>query len=163
MATAAIILILCSHSISALAAANEVTSTDLIDNARTYDGSLVVYTGEIVGDIMIRGDHAWINVSDGDNAIGIWMSTADLKGIDTAGRYNMHGDEVKITGMFNRACAEHGGDFDIHGASIELIKEGYPIYHPVSIKEIIAALFLFMGAVMCMILIQRKNMKISAG
>ena len=62
----------------ALAEAREVTSTDLIENALALDGQTVTYTGEVVGDIMKRGDHTWLNLSDGSNAMGVWAETAAL-------------------------------------------------------------------------------------
>ena len=50
-----------------------LSSTELINNAKSYDGKTVVYEGEVIGDIMVRGAFAWINVNDGKNAIGIWL------------------------------------------------------------------------------------------
>jgi len=114
-----IVLTICLFPATAYAADTEVTSNDLIDKAKEYDGREVVYTGEVIGDILAQGDHTWINVSDGSNAIGIWVEAKDMQGIDTPGRYNMRGDTVRVTGVFHRACAQHGGDFDIHADKIE--------------------------------------------
>ncbi|MBE3090684.1 MAG: DNA-binding protein, partial [Actinobacteria bacterium] len=87
-----------------------ISSNELIENAIKYDKQIVVYSGEVIGDIMKRGDNAWINVSDSNNAIGVWLPYSETKIIKYAGRYDYKGDTVKIEGIFNKACTEHGGD-----------------------------------------------------
>lgn len=114
-------------SLPALASASAVSSTDLIEKAKELDGQEIVYTGEVIGDIMDRGDYTWINVSDGSNAIGVWTENQLMTGITMAGMYEVHGDEVKVTGVFHRACPVHGGDLDIHATQIELMEKGYDV------------------------------------
>ena len=36
-----------------------VTGNDLVDKAHSYDGRIVAYQGEVIGDIMLRGEYAW--------------------------------------------------------------------------------------------------------
>ncbi|MDI6605929.1 MAG: hypothetical protein QME65_02145, partial [Candidatus Omnitrophota bacterium] len=48
--------------IGSLAFAQPVSSTELIENAQAYDGKRVAYAGEVIGDIMRRGNFAWLNV-----------------------------------------------------------------------------------------------------
>lgn len=100
--------------------AQEISSAELIKNAQAYDGKMVVYKGEIIGDVMRRGNYAWVNVLDGenDNAIGIWTPNVLIKDIGYTGSYKSIGDEVEISGIFHRACLEHGGDLDIHAQTI---------------------------------------------
>lgn len=153
----ALVLILCLLPASALAAGTEVTSGDLIDHARDYDGREVVFSGEVIGDIMVRGGHTWINVSDGNNsAIGVWAETGDMEGIGLAGRYDTRGDIVRVTGVFHRACAEHGGDLDIHADKVELVRKGYGISHPVDTLKVAVAVALFAAAVFAGFFIRRK-------
>ena len=123
-----------------LAEETAVTSNDLIENALSLDGATVSYTGELIGDILKRGDHTWLNVSDGNNAMGVWVETAQLGEITTPGRYGEHGDELRVTGVFHRACAEHGGDMDLHATQIELLQAGYPTAHRVQPWQLVAAL-----------------------
>jgi hypothetical protein len=104
--------------------AQPISSAELINNAKQYDGKLVVYEGEVIGDIMARGDYAWINVNDGKSAIGIWIDKDLTKDIFSAGSYKSIGDWVEITGVFQRACLEHGGDLDIHAKEIKKITPG---------------------------------------
>lgn len=150
-------LVICLNPITALAASNEVSSNDLIDKAKDYDGKEIVYTGEVIGDIMNRGEYTWINVSDGNNAIGVWVKSEDLEGLNIVGRYNSKGDIVKITGIFYRACAEHGGDLDIHADKIELVEKGHYISHEVEPFKWVAAVITFIGASVCMAYVLKKR------
>jgi hypothetical protein len=72
--------------------AQQISSTELINNAGEYDGKSVVYVGEAVGDVMVRGDFVWVNVNDGKNAIGVWMSKELAKEIRFTGSYHSKGD-----------------------------------------------------------------------
>ena len=104
--------------------AQQLSSTDLINNAREYDGKSVVYVGEAVGDVMMRGDFAWVNINDGENAIGVWLNKELAGEIKFTGSYRSKGDRLEITGVFQRNCTQHGGDMDIHAQGIRKINLG---------------------------------------
>lgn len=104
--------------------AQPVSSSEMINNAKLYDGKVVTYTGEVIGDIMARSDYAWMNVNDGKNAIGIWLKASLAEDISYTGSYKSIGDVVEISGVFHHACPEHGGDLDIHAISIRKIATG---------------------------------------
>jgi len=101
-----------------------LSSTELINKAKLYDGRVVYYEGEVIGDVMKRGANGWVNINDGQNAIGVWISTSLLKDINYTGSYKAFGDRVEVTGVFQRACLEHGGDLDIHAQTIRKINSG---------------------------------------
>jgi hypothetical protein len=122
IAGAASLILLCST----VCFARPVSSTELINNAKQYDSQTVVYVGEIIGDIMVRGNYAWINVNDGKNAIGIWLDKGLLQDIIYTGSYKFQGDIIKVGGIFHRACIQHGGDLDIHAQSLTKIIPGRP-------------------------------------
>ncbi len=109
---------------AALAEGTAVGSNDLIDHAKDYDGATIIYSGEVVGDILYRGDHAWLAVSDGNNTIGVFVTAEQAKQISFVGGYGVRGDAIRIEGVFHRACAEHGGDLDIHADSVSVITLG---------------------------------------
>lgn len=106
------------------ALAQGIPSNELINNAKLYDGKAVIYKGEVIGDVMKRGDFAWVNLHDGVNAIGIWVPLAFTKEIAYTGSYKAKGDIIEISGIFNRACPEHGGDLDIHAQTLRKIDSG---------------------------------------
>lgn len=120
-----------------------LTSTELIENSKEYDQQIVNYRGEVVGEVMVRGNSAWINVNDGVSAIGVWTPVDLVKEIKFAGDYKYRGDRVEITGILNRACSEHGGDLDIHAQGIIIFKPGHEIYRPLNRSRLNLSLILF--------------------
>ncbi|MFA4842854.1 MAG: DNA-binding protein [Candidatus Omnitrophota bacterium] len=104
--------------------AQAVSSTELINNAKQYDGRTITYAGEAIGEVMPRGDFAWVNISDGENAIGIWIHKELAKEINYAGTYKTKGDWVEVIGTFQQACPAHGGDLDIHAQALRKITPG---------------------------------------
>jgi lysyl-tRNA synthetase class II len=125
--------------------AEPVSSTDLINNAKEYDAKTVSYQGEVIGDVMVRGNNAWINVNDKKNAIGIWLSSGLTKEISYTGSYKSKGDIIEVEGVFHRSCLEHGGDLDIHAKTIKLIIKGYETKEsisPVKVKAVIVFLII---------------------
>jgi len=133
--------------------AQPVSSVELINNATLYDGKVVAYEGEVIGDIMVRGEYAWINVNDGPNAIGIWIDKSLTKDLLYAGSYKSKGDWLEITGVFHRACPEHGGDLDIHAQGIRKIKSGRPVPERLNLGKRNLA-FILLG-VLCLVWILR--------
>ncbi|MBM3254357.1 MAG: DNA-binding protein [Candidatus Omnitrophica bacterium] len=109
--------------------AESISSTELIENAKEYDGKEVVFQGEVIGDKMKRGNYIWINVFDGKNALGVFLENSALCNITFTGDYEHIGDIVEIKGIFHKACLKHGGDLDIHANSIRKLKEGYRTIH----------------------------------
>lgn len=181
-----------------------VDSTKLLYEAAKYDGKAVVFTGEIIGDVMKRENGTWMNVSDGSNALGIFVSTnlritlaqnldaaasnpltsgtqadnpntgtlqaaslqlSDLQATSLqvsdlqAGTYRQSGDRVQITGIFHRACPDHGGDVDIHATALHLVAKGQSTSH--DIRPIMAAtamLLLLPIAVLVRIILKRNRL-----
>ena len=128
-----------------------IKSADLINNSALYDGQVIDYEGELIGDIMMRGDYAWININDGNYAIGVFIDKALVDEKYLPGNYNYKGDTVKIKGIFNRACPEHGGDLDIHASTIELVSPGHKIKHPLNQTKIYIAGALLLGIFLVML------------
>ncbi len=104
--------------------AHPISSVELINNAKKYDGQTVIYEGEVIGDTMARQDYAWVNIKEGENAIGVWISRSLLKDISFTGNYKAKGDAVEVMGVLRRVCPEHGGDMDIHAQTLRLTDRG---------------------------------------
>jgi len=129
---------------AAQAFADAVSSTELINNAAKYDSKIVTYAGEVIGDIMVRKESAWINIYDGKNAIGVWLAKALSANIVYSGSYTSKGDWVEVTGIFQRACYQHGGDLDIHAHSLRKLSSGSRVVETMdSNKKNMALILLF--------------------
>jgi len=129
----------------------------LIEQAKALNGQEVSYQGEVIGDIMPRHGHYWINVLNNGTAVGIWITAEQRAVIGLAGRYGIQGDEVKIIGQFNRACSEHGGDLDIHAHPIEIVSKGYYIPQKLNITRLIIAAGFFILAAGCLIILMKRR------
>lgn len=127
---------------SAAAASDSVAINDLIENSIGYDGQDVSMQGEAIGEVLERGGYAWVNVSDGGNAIGLWMTLEDADKIEYFGDYKNSGDVIHVTGVFSRNCPQHGGDIDIHCAKVEIITSGHPVSETIHSAKITAAIIL---------------------
>jgi len=116
--------------------AQSFSSSELIRNAREYDGKIIIYSGEVIGDVMSRGEFAWVNINDGENALGVWMSAVSAKEIKFKGNYKSRGDRLEIMGEFHRACFEHGGDLDIHVQSLRKIENGRMVKERINFDKV---------------------------
>ncbi len=115
-------------------------SGTLLKEWERFDGREVVFRGEAVGDVMIRGDHAWVTLNDdhyslnalheagelrgGNSGIGVWLPASEAEKISRLGRHGSVGDYVEVVGVFHADCREHGGDFDIHATSLRVLQPG---------------------------------------
>ncbi|MPM05964.1 hypothetical protein SDC9_52259 [bioreactor metagenome] len=154
-AALALLFLLLPLTVSALG--DFVSSTELIEEAAGWNGKTVRYCGEAVGDILYRGDYAWINLSDGANTISCFVPASEAKKITLLGRYGTVGDTVELTGTFHRDCPEHGGDLDIHADVLSVTARGRTVGNNPSAALVISAGVLFLCAFAGVVLVIRKK------
>ncbi len=123
-------------------AQDNITLNDLIEKGKEFDGKTLSIQGEAVGEVLERGKYAWVNINDRTSALGIWMTNQDAGKIALFGNYKHIGDIVYASGTFNRACALHGGDMDIHADTVEIIQRGYFVKEEINTVKIIAGIIL---------------------
>jgi lysyl-tRNA synthetase class II len=124
---------------------------DLIENSVVLNNTQVTVQSEVIGEALERGEYAWININDTTNAIGVWVKKSDIKQIKFYGDYKHKGDIVKVTGVFYRACSEHGGDVDIHSTNIEIVETGSNTKHQISQNKVIVTFCLVLIAVVMLV------------
>jgi hypothetical protein len=107
---------------------------------------------------MKRGNFAWANISDGENAIGVWLPVELARQVAYTGSYKAYGDLLQVTGIFNSTCREHGGDLDIHAQGISKISSGRDVLNNVNPEKAKQALALLgiLAAVWILTLLKRK-------
>lgn len=94
----------------------------------SLDGSVVVFDGEAIGEaIGSDPDEFWINVLDDGVAVGVVAPRSWEARIDSWGDYDTVGTRVKIVGVLNLVCDEHGGDLDVHAREMTVRSEGREI------------------------------------
>ncbi|MDP2232009.1 MAG: hypothetical protein Q8K89_00110 [Actinomycetota bacterium] len=105
-------------------------SGGLVEQPKKYDGKTVEFTGEAIGEVMVRGEYAWIHINDDayyvknveegarlggyNSGMAVWVPASITSRITHYGDFQHEGDIVTVRGVFNAVCAEHGGDMDIH-------------------------------------------------
>ncbi len=152
-----ILLSIVSCQLSAdLVHADTLSSAKLIEKAKEFDGRTVVYEGEAMTAVQKRGEYAWINVNDGNNAIGIWCRTRDLATIKFLGGYKRKGDTLLAEGVFNRACHVHGGEMDMHAESVQITKKGYIIKEYVDTNRVVLAASFFLSTLVIVAIFRRR-------
>ena len=141
------------------AASDNITKINyLIEQSISLNNTEVTVQGEVIGEALERGEYAWININDTTNATGIWVKKCDINQIHYYGDYKHKGDIVKITGVFHRACSEHGGDVDIHCTDIEIVETGYSIKEQISAyKIVITATLILITSIIISIFLKIKK------
>jgi hypothetical protein len=129
------------------------SSQELIIEAKLFDGAHVLYGGEIIGEALRRGDHAWLNVYDGNNAIGVWVPSVLLENVKHTGGYKWLGDRIRVHGIFHRACPEHGGALDIHAQDLLVAEPGQLIIEDLSSRKILILVAL-LGVLICLLMVR---------
>jgi hypothetical protein len=137
---------------------NKASSTELIESMKEFDGTEVTFRGEAIGEAMVRGDMAWIHINDDayyaknveegaelggyNTGMAVWLPAESVEGIEYFGDYKHEGDIVEVEGVFNAACAEHGGDTDIHATVLEVVEAGHKVVDPISPGKVLWAVAL---------------------
>lgn len=123
------------------------SSGTLVEQPAEYDGREVRFTGEAIGELMVRGDNAWIHLNDDaymmknveegaalggyNSGMPVWLPKDIAGRISTFGDYKHEGDVVEVRGTFNAACSQHGGDMDIHATELTVRFPGRRAADPV--------------------------------
>lgn len=138
LVTAGTLFLLAVGGPPAEAAAAGPGIADLLAGAEQFDGTEVRITGEVVGDVMLRGAYGWINVSDGTGVIGVWAPAGELRGL-WGGRYGLRGDVVEVTGTFRRADPRQGGEMDVEGRTVTRLEPARPLPRPIDRRRLYTA------------------------
>ncbi len=147
--TAAVVLVIMAGALLALTTValadggDRVSSEELIENSDYYDRRTVVYTGEVVGEVLRRGEYCWITVNDdfygqkpvreyqelkgGNTGMGVYCRSDMLEDVTMVGSYRTAGDVIKVTGVFYKASPQHGGDTMIEAEEVSVIQKGWRV------------------------------------
>jgi hypothetical protein len=136
-----------------------VSSRALLACPDAYQGRRVRYTGEAVGEVLARGDHAWVQLNDGayhetgplphrpdyagaNSGIGVRLPAGGAERIHRTGGPERRGDVVAVEGRFHRALPDTADAMVIDADRVRRVSAGEPIAQPVRSERRIAALAL---------------------
>ena len=143
----------------------EVSSASLVENANAWNGRVIAFKGEAIGESMVRGKMAWIHLNDDaymwknieegakldgyNSGHAVWVPSEMAMKIRFFGDFKHEGDVVKIVGTFQAVCSQHGGDMDIHASTLEVVRVGHPVHHVFDTsRAIIAAILLVLALIL---------------
>lgn len=148
-----ILSLLCSNVVKA-GTLPTYTSIELIEQAKSLNQTEVIYQGEVIGDVLFRGEQAWLSVSDGANTIAVYVPIQLLPDDLALGRYLYTGDIISVKGILHRACQNHGGDLDLHITDLDRLSVGYE-----QEIEFPAFIWIIAGIFSCLALIEANYLK----
>ena len=125
-------------------ASSRVSSTLLYECPRLYDERVVVYTGEVVGAVLRRDDHAWVQLNDdayattlgplpshgvaagANSGVAVRIPLAAADRISNVGGHERRGDRLTVRGVFRRADPDDGGGTVIVADEVVDVARGGP-------------------------------------
>ena len=124
-----------------------VLAGETIRDLANKDSGSVAVVAEVIGRPLKSKDGVWFNLFDQEEHISVWAKdTKHLETITHWGNFKANGDRVRIEGVYNRLCQEHGIS-DIHLEKLSIYETGYFRQDFVSPRKYLAA---NLSLVMCL-------------
>jgi hypothetical protein len=119
-----------------------------------YDGITVGYTGEVVGDLLMRDGGAWVLVNDdayalqvgplpahgehlGTNTgLTVWLPTELQSSVTGLGRPDQRGDVLAIEGRIERTDPEDGGGLTLRATDVRVLAPSTRIAEPLDVPQL---------------------------
>ncbi len=140
-AIACILVVALPAGASAAVEPAEVTAASVLEERATLDGKAVTFEGEAIGELLhADGGGVWLCVLGDGTALSVYLPAEMAARVSVFGDYGHTGDTVRVTGEFHRACAQHGGDLDVHATSLAVVEPGSATAHvPQTWEAVLAA------------------------
>jgi hypothetical protein len=136
-----------------------VDSNVLYDCPSTFDGAMVRYSGEVIGDVLWRRDGAWVQLNDdvyadalgplpahrdyrgGNAGVGVFIPRALAEQIAFVGDHDNHGDVIDVIGTFHRVDPISTEVAIIRARTGEVARPGRPFPHaPLRDRQLVAGI-----------------------
>ncbi len=149
------------------AGANETAGADASGAAASADGAGA--SNDTATDANASADdhatdaagHVWVSVKSAGRAIGVWMDADQAAQIAHFTSYTSEGDDIVVEGVFNRACAAHAGELEVHATKVTVEAQGGPIERPVPTARLVLAATLALAALIalavCQVVLRRTG------
>lgn len=130
-----------------------------------FDGLVVDYIGEVVGDVLARPDGAWVLVNDDDYALetgplsghtqfrgansglAVWLPVGQADLVDEPGDATRRGDVIRVSAIVNRTDPLDGGGLTLRALDTEVLVEAQYLETPVNrVQAGLAVLFTLVAA-----------------
>lgn len=134
-----------------------VTSEMVLACPTIFDGLVVTYVGELVGDLLPREGGAWVLVNDdeyalrlgplpshrehaGTNAgLSVWLPDDLLGAVTGLGRPGVRGDVVELAGHIERTDPQDGGGLTLRATALTILRPSEPVAEPLDRPQALLA------------------------
>ena len=142
-----------------------VTSSEVIECPEAFDGQVVTYVGEVIGDVLRRDEGAWVLMNDDDYALevgpldshgefrgynsglSVWLEGDLVELAEQPGGPRWRGDVLRIDAVVHRADPADGGGLTLRAFDAEVLAPAEPLSRPVNRPQAVAAVVLAILAV----------------
>lgn len=142
-----------------------VSSSEVNACPDAFDGHVVVFVGEVVGDILHRDGGAWVLVNDdayalevgplsghtkfrgANTGLSVWLPTDQASVVDEPGDANRRGDVIRVRGRILRTDPADGGGLTLRAVETSLVVDAQALSLPVNRVQLGLAIVLVVGAV----------------
>jgi hypothetical protein len=150
-----------------------IASSEVLACPDAFDGHVVVYVGEVVGDVLQRRDGAWALVNDdayalevgplsghrefegGNTGLSVWLPDDQATLVDEPGNADRRGDVVRVRGVIRRADPADGGGLTLRAVETRVVVEAQYLERPVNRAQLWVALGLSLAAVAAVVVERR--------
>lgn len=134
-----------------------VSSTEVLQCPRRFDGRLVTFVGEAVGDVLRRDGGAWVQLNDdayglekgplpghrefaGTNSgLAVWLPDDLVDLVQRPGRRGVRGDVLQVEGFLRRVDPDDGGGLTIRATDGVLLSPARELDQPVHRSQMVVA------------------------
>lgn len=142
-----------------------VTSSEVIECPEAFDGHVVTYVGEVIGDVLHRDGGAWVLMNDDayalevgpldshgefrgyNSGLSVWLDGETAELADQPGGPRWRGDVLRVTGVVHRADPADGGGLTVRAFDGEVLADAEPLSRPVNRPQAVAAVLLSLVAI----------------
>lgn len=123
--------------------ATSVTISRLASADAGLDGALVTFRGEVVGEPVRVAGGRWVQLESADASyVMVFMTEEQAAQIEHAGRYQVRGTSLQVTGVYRLADPQRMGDLDVTAYQVKVVDAGGPRAEQVDLRRLWVALAL---------------------
>jgi hypothetical protein len=129
-----------------------------------FDGAVVTYAGEVVGDVLVRDGGAWLLVNDDDYALevgplpthrdlrgtnsglAVWLPADQVTLLGEPGRPGRRGDIIQVVARVARTDLSDGGGLTLRASEMVVLAAGASVDEPLDVAQaVLAGILLAIG------------------